>query len=98
MKKIKCPKCGEVFEIDNALYNSIADDIRQNEIIKQNYEKRFVEIEFKINVFNSLIKEDISKNKNLTKEERIEEIKKLKSEIDKLENERTILIQKLGEI
>lgn len=98
MKKIKCPKCGEVFEIDNALYNSIADDIRQNEIIKQNYEKRFVEIAFKINVFNSLIKDDISKNKHISKEEKAKRISKLKSEISDLEKERTILFQKLGEI
>ena len=36
MKQIKCPKCGEIIEIDNEVYNSIADDIRQNDIIKQN--------------------------------------------------------------
>lgn len=98
MKTVKCPKCGETFEIDNELYNAIASDIRQNEIIKQNYEKRFVEIEFKINVFNSLIKDDISKNKNLTKEERIEEIEKLKKEIMCLEKERTLLVEKLREV
>ena len=98
MKEIKCPKCGEIIEIDNELYNSIADDIRKTDIIKQNYEKRFVEIQFKINVFNSLIKDDIRKNKHLNKEEKEKQISKLKAEIKDLEKEKDLISIKLNNL
>jgi len=98
MKQIKCPKCGEIIEIDNEVYNSIADDIRQNDIIKQNYEKRFVEIQYKINIFNSLIKDDIKKNKYLSKDEKAKQISKLKADIKDLEKERDFISMKLCDL
>ena len=95
MKEIKCPNCGEIIEFDNELYSSIADDIRKTDIIKQNYEKRFVEIQFRVNVLNSLINEDIKKNKHLNDDEKKKQISKLKSEIKDLEIEKDILALKL---
>ena len=35
MQEIKCPKCGEVFQVDKSLYASIVKQVRDNEFLKE---------------------------------------------------------------
>ena len=43
MQEIRCPKCGEVFQVDETGYNQIAKQVRDHEFSKE-LEKRLNEI------------------------------------------------------
>lgn len=86
MNEIKCPKCGSIFQISETDYESIIKQIRDKEFnkeikIRENQNK--IEKENAIRLAEAHIKEEMQKkinNQNI-------EITKLKSEIDKIENE-----------
>ena len=40
MQEIKCPKCGEVFQVDKSLYASIVKQVRDNEFLKDISERQ----------------------------------------------------------
>ena len=46
MQEIKCPKCGEVFQVDEKDYNQIATQVRDKEFAKE-LERRKQEIDAK---------------------------------------------------
>ena len=58
MKEIKCPKCGEVFSVDENDYNAIVKQIR-DDVFKQELNERIkIELNSKVNEFE-LKKKDI---------------------------------------
>lgn len=46
MQEIRCPKCGEVFQVDETGYNQIARQVRDREFLKE-IERRERELEAK---------------------------------------------------
>lgn len=79
MNKIKCPKCGEVFTIDEDSYASIVSQIKNKE-----FEEELARREKEISTRNKLSSE-LAVNNALKEKE--EEIAKFKETINKLTNE-----------
>ena len=44
MQEIRCPKCGEVFQVDETGYDQIARQVRDKEFIKDNYKLGFSDV------------------------------------------------------
>ena len=80
MQEIKCPNCGEVFQVDETSYDSIAKQVRDKEFSR--------EIEQRENYY---IKEKEAAVK-LAQAEKDTEIAQLKSKIDSLETEKSLAI------
>lgn len=93
MNEIKCPKCGEVFTIDEASYASIVKQVRDNEF---NAEIRSRELDFGRDKENALriakaesdkvLQEQLSKKDSL--------IQELRSRLDQKDSERELAITK----
>lgn len=87
MNKIKCPKCGEVFQIDEANYESIVNQIRNHEFKKEIEE---IEKQYKKEQETAVKMAEINTEKTKT-----EEINNLKLQIQQLQNEiKTTKIEK----
>ena len=87
MNEIKCPKCGTLFQIDEADYDSIAKQIRDKEFdkaIKNREEQHKLDKENAIKIAESHLREEL--NNSINKKEI--EINELKSEL-KLKEEQT---------
>ena len=80
MQEIKCPNCGEVFQVDESSYDSIAKQVRDKEFSK--------EIEQRENYY---AKEKEAAVK-LAQAEKDTEIAQLKSRIDSLETEKILAV------
>ena len=65
MNQIKCPKCGEVFQIDESAYMAIVNQIRDKEFNKRILEK---EEQFKADKENALKTTKLEIEKNYEKE------------------------------
>lgn len=93
MNEIKCPKCGEVFTIDEASYASIVKQVRDNEF---NAEIRSKELDFGRDKENALrlakaesdkiLQEQLSKKDSL--------IQELRSRLEQKDSERELAITK----
>ena len=93
MNEIKCPKCGEVFTIDEASYASIVKQVRDNEF---NAEIRSRELDFGRDKENALriakaesdkiLQEQLSKKDSL--------IQELRSRLEQKDSERELAITK----
>lgn len=93
MNEIKCPKCGEVFTIDEASYASIVKQVRDNEF---NAEIRSRELDFGRDKENALriakaesdkiLQEQLSKKDSL--------IQELRSRLERKDSERELAITK----
>ena len=93
MNEIKCPKCGEVFTIDEASYASIVKQVRDNEF---NAEIRSRELDFGRDKKNALriakaesdkvLQEQLSKKDSL--------IQELRSRLEQKDSERELAITK----
>lgn len=93
MNEIKCPKCGEVFTIDEASYASIVKQVRDNEF---NAEIRSRELDFDRDKENALriakaesdkvLQEQLSKKDSL--------IQELRSRLEQKDSERELAITK----
>ena len=80
MQEIKCPKCGEVFQVDEAGYAAIVKQVRDKEFEKQMKERESALLaEHKAEVETAILK---------TKSAKDSEILNLKSEIAKMQSER----------
>lgn len=80
MQEIKCPKCGEVFQVDEAGYAAIVQQVRDKEFEKQIKERE-----------NSLEKEREAEIKNAKLEVEIEknqEIERINTELEKVRIEK----------
>lgn len=80
MQEIKCPNCGEVFQVDESSYDSIAKQVRDKEFSKEIEQRE-----------NSYAKEKEAAVK-LAQAEKDTEIAQLKSKIDSLETEKRLAI------
>lgn len=84
MQEIKCPKCGEVFQVDEAGYAAIVQQVRDKEFEKQIKEREnSLEKEREAEINNAKLKVEIEKNQEI---ERINaELEKVRSEKEKAE-------------
>ena len=82
MQEIKCPKCGEVFQVDELGYAAIVKQVRDKEFSKE-IESREAQFESDKNNAIQLAKLEIEKNYN-------EEISKKDFQIAKLESDITM--------
>lgn len=91
MQKIKCPKCGEVFQIDEAGYAAIVKQVRDKEF--KNEIKRYEE-QFKSDIESAVKLATTETKKSLQDElfERQNEINLLKASLKSLENERQLAV------
>ena len=80
MQEIKCPNCGEVFQVDESSYDSIAKQVRDKEFSR--------EIEQRENYY-AKEKETAVK---LAQAEKDAEIAQLQAKIDSLETEKSLAI------
>ena len=65
MNQIKCPKCGEVFQIDETAYSAIVNQIRDKEFNKRITEK---EEQYKVEKENAVKTTKLEVEKNYEKE------------------------------
>ena len=79
MKEIKCPKCNNLFTIDESGYNEIVKSIRDEEFLR--------ELTMRENALKEKMKSDLEVVKLTTEKSNDEEVNKLKEEIAKLRNE-----------
>ncbi len=98
MQTLKCPKCGEIFEVDEAGYDRIAKQVRDREF-EQELKKRQAELEEKRAQELSLMRlqeekehsESLSK-KNAELAEKNQAIAELKARLDAAETEKKLAI------
>jgi hypothetical protein len=83
MQEIKCPKCGEIFQVDETGYEQIARQVRDKEFTKE-IERREKELETKKEKDLELI--------------RLKEEKEYTEEITKIEAEISVKDQKIAEL
>ena len=91
MQEIKCPKCGEVFQVDESGYAAIAKQVRDKEFEKD-FNRRIAEIQSQNTTAIQLaVKEQESKSEKLLAQKKDEilakekEIAKLQAELDRSE-------------
>ena len=95
MNEIKCPKCGEVFQVDESGYVAIVKQIRDKEFKKEISER---ELQFK-NDKESAVNLAVSKAENVFKDilaEKEAEIASLKIKIDSEDKDRQIAITEVN--
>ena len=85
MQEIKCPKCGEVFQVDEAGYAAIVKQVRDKEFNKELDER----IESAIELAKSKAEKELSKALN----EKEAEITELKAKIKDEQNENKLALQ-----
>ena len=107
MQEIKCPKCGEVFQVDESGYAQIVSQVRDNEFYKELERRKkqldqsresdlkmlLMEQEQKLNTEINKKKDEIQKKEReiLSKEQ---EIAKLHAEVDKSGTEQELAVAK----
>lgn len=80
MQEIKCPKCGEVFQVDEAGYAAIVQQVRDKEFEKQIKERESsLEKDREAEINNARLKVEIEKN---------QEIERIKAELEKVRGEK----------
>lgn len=100
MQEIKCPKCGEVFQVDESGYAAIVQQVRDHEFEKE-LERRTEEIEkgkndqlkLAVNEQERKAEKEISKQKDKLAEKDLE-IEKLKAQIENANTEKELAITK----
>lgn len=92
MKEIKCPKCGNVFKVDDADYALILNQVRNTEF-EQEVNRRMTEIENRHKVEQKLAAKEAEQgymamlnDKDHTVQEMQAEISRLKGELEHIEN------------
>ena len=91
MKEIKCPKCGEVFSVDESDYNAIVKQIK-DEVFKQELSERLkIELNNKSNEFE-LKKRDLEANNAKLIAELTKQIEVLTSKLESYENEKKLAV------
>ena len=92
MSEIKCPKCHTVFTIDEADYNSIAKQIRDNEFNNE-IKRQLRELEEKMNLEIDLLKKEYTREKETEISIKNKEIDELKHRQEMLESEYNLKLQ-----
>ncbi|MBE6133963.1 MAG: DUF2130 domain-containing protein [Erysipelotrichaceae bacterium] len=96
MAKIKCPKCGEVFSVDDSTYDEILSQVKNNEFEKE-LSRRVEEIEKQNKTQLELVKEQTKNSQEKTINELKEKIQNLESDIKLKDIEKKNEIDKLNE-
>ena len=96
MAKIKCPKCGEVFSVDDSTYAEILSQVKTNEFEKE-LSRRVEEIEKQNKTQLELVKEQTKNSQEKTINELKEKIQNLESDIKLKDIEKKNEIDKLNE-
>lgn len=93
MNQIKCPNCGEIFQIDESAYSAIISQIKDNELDKRIKEK---EKQYESEKNNAIATTKLESEKTFEKRlsDKEIEIQKLKSQINENQVERELAIQK----
>ena len=87
MQEIKCPKCGEVFQVDEAGYAAIVQQVRNKEFEKQVRDKETdLKKEKDMEIQNAVLKKEAEKDK---------EIQEIKHELEKVLEEKNRLEDKV---
>ena len=95
MKEIKCPNCGEVFQVDESGYSQIVQQVRDEEFEKE-LSRRAAEIENQKKSDLELLKLQNEKTLNETIQSKNSELASKTSEIAKLNLEKQVLADKLA--
>lgn len=94
MKELKCPKCGNVFQVDEADYASIVSQVRGKEFENEvKLRTDSIKREMEANQKTAEAEAEILKNKQLDEQKQIindreSEITRLKSQLDAFENQK----------
>ena len=91
MKEIKCPKCGEVFSVDESDYNAIVKQIRDKTFKEEIDERIRIELNNKNNEFE-LKKKDIEANSAKEVLALTKQIEILNNKLENYENEKKLAI------
>ncbi|MDE7070993.1 MAG: DUF2130 domain-containing protein [Clostridia bacterium] len=93
MNTIKCPKCGETFQVDETSYNAIVTQIRNSEFDKEIRER---EKQFSTEKNNAVTQAILESKSNFDKQlaDRQLEIERLKNQLNAIDNERDMAIDK----
>ena len=91
MNEIKCPKCGEVFKVDESDYNAIVNQIRDDKFKEEINERLRIELTNKNNEFE-LKKKDMEASNNKVIAELTKQIEILTSKINNYENEKKLAV------
>lgn len=91
MQEIKCPNCGEVFQVDESSYDSIVKQVRDKEFSKEIEEREVrYEIDKKTAVKLAVSEAVTEKDREISAGK--EEILRLKSKIESLETEKKLAV------
>ena len=91
MKEIKCPKCGEVFIVDESDYNAIIKQIRDNEFKNEVNERIKMELINKANEFE-IQKRDMESSNAKVIADLTKQIELLTNKLENYENEKKLAI------
>lgn len=93
MNQIKCPNCGEIFQIDESAYSAIVSQIKDNELDKRIKEK---EKQYESEKNNAIATTKLESEKTFEKKlsDKEIEIQRLQSQINENQVERELAIQK----
>lgn len=94
MQKIKCPKCGEVFQVDESGYAAIVKQVRDREFTKE-LESRESHFELEKNSAVQLAKLETEKNINDLLNKKETEITELKNKLASFDKDKELEINKL---
>ena len=94
MQKIKCPKCGEVFQVDDSGYAAIVKQVRDEEFSKE-LESRQIQFESEKNNALQIAKFEAEKELNEKLGKKEAEITELKNKIASFNKDKEIEITKL---
>lgn len=91
MKEIKCPKCGEVFSVDESDYNAIVKQVRDETFKEEVNERIKIELNNKNNEFE-LKKREIEANNTKTISDLNKQIELLTSKLESFETEKKLAV------
>ena len=89
MPEIKCPKCGEVFTVDESGYAAIAGQVRNAEFTKELHEREQQILKDKDNEL-SLLKTKAEMEKDKSNQELKQEIEKLKAQVESVSKDKDL--------
>ena len=81
MQEIKCPKCGEVFQVDETGYAAIVKQVRDREFTKE-IQERLAQFQTEKESAVNLAKSETAKNYNVALAKKAMEINDLKNQLD----------------
>lgn len=95
MPEIKCPNCGNVFQVDESEYNAILKQVKDQTFKEELDERINIELTNKRNEFE-LQKKDIELNNDKKVNNLLNEIELLKQKINAFENEKKLAINEVN--